>query len=154
MLQAAVLITDGSCYPNPDGPGGYCALVRRDEDLQVADCGYLPPTKGNSNNRLEMLAVIRGLQAIDDDRVEVRSDSQYVVDNTWRTVNWKKSGWLTSSGSPVKNQDLWEELLGELEGRAVTFTWVKGHNKDWDNELADMICGEIREGSSVPGDFI
>jgi ribonuclease HI len=130
-----VVYTDGSCLGNP-GPGGWAWVV----DGGPSASGGEPHT---TNQRMEVLAVIRALEALDGP-VHVMSDSTYVVNcfaqSWWR--GWERRGWRNTQGKPVANQDLWRQLLPlALEsGRPVTFEWVKGHSGDRMNDLVDQLA--------------
>jgi ribonuclease HI len=129
------LWTDGACSGNP-GPGGWAAiLVKR---LELSD--GVPAT---TNNRMELQAVIEGLRALErPSAVIVHTDSAYVMDavtKRWH-VRWRARGWLTADKQPVKNRELWEELLALVEGHAVTWQKVKGHAGVELNERCDELA--------------
>lgn len=131
------IYTDGACKGNP-GPGGWGALLKlgaREKEL----FGGEPET---TNNRMELTAVIRALEALTRRcRVEVYTDSQYVQKgiSEWLS-NWKRRGWRTADRKPVKNQDLWQRL-DELTGKhEVRWHWVKGHAGHPENERADGLA--------------
>jgi ribonuclease HI len=133
--------TDGSCLVNPNGPGGWAAIVvagGTTEELVGGD----PST---TNNRMELTAVLRGLEhAPEGSTVTVISDSQYVVKGltTWRH-GWRRKGWRKRDGEAVLNVDLWKALDGAVERHAtVAATWVRGHNGDANNDRADLLAGE------------
>jgi ribonuclease HI len=138
------MYTDGSCKGNP-GPGGYAAII-----LDPALPGQETIVRGNSrgvdvtNNQMELLAVIRGLEYLPPGSdVEVYSDSKYVVDcflKKWYT-KWRENGWRTSSGSSVLNQELWKTLLTLVENHVtISWSWVKAHSGIPYNERADRIA--------------
>lgn len=137
------IYTDGACSGNP-GIGGFgTILVHVDSDgikheKEISD-GY----KLTTNNQMELLAVIRGLEALKKPcEVVLYSDSKYVVDafnNNW-IDGWVKRGWKTASKSPVKNVELWERLLKAKEMHDVTFVWVKGHAGHDYNERCDSLA--------------
>ena len=135
-----VIYTDGSCKRNP-GPGGIGAvLIRGDGRRKEISEGF----ENTTNNRMEMLAVIRALSSLTQDykSVVVRSDSSYVVkafNEKW-IEKWHKNGWRTANKKPVENRDLWEALLPLVEARAVKFEWVKGHSTDENNQRADELA--------------
>ncbi len=138
------IFTDGAARGNPDGPGGYGAI------LQVVDakgqlhekelsCGYQKTT----NNRMELLAAIRGLEALTKPcDVTLYSDSKYLVDafNQHWIDNWQQKNWVKSDKKPVKNVDLWKALLRAMEPHQVTFVWVKGHDGHPENERCDALA--------------
>ncbi|MFW2422324.1 MAG: ribonuclease HI [Porticoccaceae bacterium] len=131
------LFTDGACRGNP-GPGGWGVLMRSGSHSKEL-CGGEAET---TNNRMEMMAVIQGLAALQRPcRVRVTSDSTYVLKGVQEWMpNWKKRGWKTSSKQPVKNVDLWQQL-DELTGQhEIEWQWVKGHSGHAENELADQLA--------------
>ena len=142
-----MIYTDGAARGNPDGPGGYGAIVQiKDKDgslLEKELSGGYPRT---TNNRMELMGVIAALEEIasfgEPCEGFIFSDSRYVVDafeKHWIT-NWKKNGWKTASGNPVKNQDLWNRLLSALEPHSFKFRWVKGHADHPENERCDQLA--------------
>ena len=136
--EAVVLIyTDGACKGNP-GPGGWGAvLVYREREKELFG-GEATTT----NNRMELTAVIRALEALTrPSRVDLHTDSQYVKNGieTW-IHGWKKNGWKTADKKPVKNADLWRELDALAARHEVRWHWVKGHNGHAGNERADALA--------------
>ena len=136
--------TDGACSGNP-GPGGWAYILRhRASDSEREDSGGEART---TNNRMELMAVIRGLSALTrESSVDVYSDSQYVLNglDSWMD-GWKKKGWVTASKSPVKNKDLWQ-LLDELRGKhTLSYHWIRGHNNHPENERADRLAVAARD---------
>ncbi len=144
------IYTDGACSGNP-GPGGYgTILVHNDangitHEKELSD-GY----KCVTNNQMELMAVIVGLEALKKPcTVSLYSDSKYVVDafnNHW-IEGWIKKGWKTAGKSPVKNVELWQRLLKAKENHDVEFIWVKGHAGHEYNERCDKlaVCAYKRE---------
>lgn len=138
-IPEAHLYTDGACSGNP-GPGGWAAILvdpRTRRRLEIT--GSEPST---TNNRMEMTAVIEGLARLKKrTRVHVFTDSRYVVQGMTSWVHgWRRNGWKTSGKKPVKNQDLWEELLLLASDHEVTFKWVEGHAGHPENERADALA--------------
>jgi ribonuclease HI len=132
-----VIYTDGACKGNP-GPGGWGALLScngQEKEL----FGGEPNT---TNNRMELTAVISGLEALKRPcRVVVYTDSQYVKKGISEWIhNWKKRGWKTASKEPVKNADLWQMLDASQERHQVEWRWVKGHAGHPENERADQLA--------------
>jgi ribonuclease HI len=132
---ATVVYTDGSCLGNP-GPGGWAWAI----DGGPSASGGEPHT---TNQRMEVLAVVRALEAVEGP-VHVVSDSTYVVNcfrQRWH-AGWMRRGWKNSQGRPVANRDLWEALfaLALDPVRQVTFEWVKGHSGDRMNDLVDALA--------------
>jgi ribonuclease HI len=133
------LFTDGACKGNP-GPGGWGVLLRYGE-VEKELCGGEPNT---TNNRMEMLAVISGLEALKRaSKVRITTDSQYVLKgiNEWMD-GWKARGWKTSAKQPVKNVDLWQRLDAALATHSVEWKWVKGHAGHEENERADQLANK------------
>ena len=146
------IFTDGACSGNP-GPGGFGALVlKRGKVIQEMCAGEDHTT----NNRMEMMAVIVGLEyaltIIDShtERILVTTDSKYVMEGITRWVQgWKRNGWQTKAKQPVKNQDLWMRL-DDLQAKLnVTYKWVKGHAGHKWNERADELA---RQGIKIRGE--
>jgi ribonuclease HI len=136
-MKRVRLITDGSCLGNP-GRGGWAAILRYGGQKKEL-WGSTPET---TNNRMEMMAVLRGLQAIKQNcEVEIEIDSEYVKNGITKWLSgWKRNGWRTASKSPVKNQDLWQQLDEELQRHQVSWTWVKGHADHDDNNRCDELA--------------
>lgn len=136
-LPRVDIFTDGACRGNP-GPGGWAALIRsgaREKELS----GGEPLT---TNNRMELLAAIRGLEALRKPcRVDLHTDSQYLRHGITRWVhNWQRSGWRTSDKKPVKNAELWQELIEAAAPHRVEWHWVKAHNGHPENERVDALA--------------
>jgi ribonuclease HI len=138
-LKEIIVYTDGACSGNP-GPGGWGAILMHGGVIKEISGGEAHTT----NNRMEMMGVIRALEAIKNPRiVKVHSDSAYVINcfnNKWY-VNWRRNGWRNSSKQPVENRDLWEEMLTQVE-RHTKVQWikVKGHSTDEWNNRADELA--------------
>lgn len=134
------MFTDGACRGNP-GPGGWAVLLRMGKKERELSGGE-PLT---TNNRMELLAAIRGLQALKRPcRVELHTDSIYVRDGITRWIhNWRQNGWRTSDKKPVKNAELWQELLDAAQPHRVEWRWVKGHSGHPENDRVDSLaCAE------------
>jgi ribonuclease HI len=131
------IFTDGACRGNP-GPGGWGALLRYG-DNERSLCGGEHET---TNNRMELMAVIKGLSALQRScEVTVTSDSTYVLKGIQEWMpNWKKKGWKTASKKPVKNVDLWQQLDELVELHTINWQWVKGHSGHAENEIADQLA--------------
>jgi len=147
------LYSDGAARGNPDGPGGYGAIltyldtkgILHEKELTA---GYVKTT----NNRMELMAVIVGLEALNRPcEVEVYSDSKYVVDafNQHWIDGWLKKGWKRGKNEPVKNVDLWKRLLKAKEQHQVTFVWVKGHAGHDYNERCDQLATSSADGENL-----
>lgn len=131
------MFTDGACKGNP-GAGGWGALLRFGE-TEKSICGGEPQT---TNNRMELMAAIRGLETLSEPcEVVLTTDSQYVrLGITQWMVKWKKNGWKTADRKPVKNQDLWQALDAMVQKHKVQWNWVKGHSGHRENEIADDLA--------------
>jgi ribonuclease HI len=131
------IYTDGACKGNP-GPGGWGALLRMGGKEKELFGGEAATT----NNRMELMAVIRALEALKRPcAVRVHTDSVYVQKGISEWVhNWKKNGWRTSAKQPVKNADLWRELDEIAAKHQVKWLWVKGHAGHVENERADGLA--------------
>lgn len=131
------LFTDGACSGNP-GPGGWGVILRY-KGVEKELCGGEPAT---TNNRMEMTAVIRGLNALTRPcTVEVYTDSQYVQKGITEWLRgWKARGWKTADKKPVKNEDLWRELDAAAARHKVSWHWVRGHAGHAENERADQLA--------------
>ena len=146
------LYSDGSSRGNP-GPGGYGTLLRYVRPTgevieREYSCGYRLTT----NNRMELLGVIAGLEALNRPcTVDVYSDSQYVVkafNDNW-IDGWLRRGWKNASKDPVKNVDLWKRLLRAMEGHDVTYHWVRGHAGHPENERCDTLATAAADGDDL-----
>ena len=133
------IYSDGACKGNP-GAGGWGALLISGGHRKEI-CGGEPNT---TNNRMEMLAVIRALESLKrPSTVQVHTDSQYVQKgiSEWMS-GWKKRGWRTADGKPVKNQDLWQELDALSRKHHIEWNWVRGHAGHPENERADALANQ------------
>ncbi len=137
------IYTDGACSGNP-GPGGWGVLLRWNGHEKELFGGEAETT----NNRMEMMAVIRALEALKNpSEVALYTDSKYVMQGVAEWLEgWKAKGWKTAAKKPVKNVDLWQEIDALVQVHDVAFHWVKGHAGDPDNERADALA---RKGISV-----
>jgi ribonuclease HI len=131
------IYTDGACSGNP-GPGGWGAVVCYQTMESDLSGGELTTT----NNRMEMLAAIKALQALPRYcKVNLYTDSLYLRDGITRWMkNWKNNGWKTADKKPVKNQDLWQNLDQLLTQHDISWHWVKGHDGHELNERADALA--------------
>jgi len=147
------IYTDGAARGNPDGPGGYGTILEYVDskgELHIKELskGYEKTT----NNRMELMAVIAGLEALNRScEVEVYSDSQYVVNafNQHWVDGWIKKGWKRGKNEPVKNVDLWKRLLEAKQKHSVTFHWVKGHDGHPQNERCDELATTAADGTNL-----
>ncbi|WP_411895240.1 ribonuclease HI [Winogradskyella sp. A2] len=134
------LFTDGGAEPNP-GKGGFGVVLSYKGRTKEFVVGYELTT----NNRMELMAVIFGLERIKTKaKVTIFSDSKYVVDGIEKgwAENWERSNWIRKKGNLVLNKDLWERLLDVLDKHEVTFHWVKGHAGHIENERCDVLANE------------
>ena len=147
------IYTDGAARGNPDGPGGYGSILEYVDPNGILHTreysqGYVKTT----NNRMELMAVVAGLEALTVPcNVEVYSDSKYVVDafnkkwiDSWIAKNWKRG-----KNEPVKNVDIWKRLLQAKEKHNVTFIWVKGHAGHDKNERCDFLATSAADGANL-----
>jgi ribonuclease HI len=131
------VFTDGACSGNP-GPGGWGAILRSGAHEKEISGGERMTT----NNRMELMAAIRALEALTKpSTVVIHTDSKYVMDGITQWLpRWKKNGWKTADKKPVKNEDLWRALEAECARHEVTWRWVRGHNGHAENERADALA--------------
>ncbi|WP_114520577.1 ribonuclease HI [Altererythrobacter sp. ZODW24] len=141
-MKHVEIYTDGSCKGNP-GPGGWGALLRMGKHEKEMSGGD-PDT---TNNRMEMLAIVRALEAlIEPCIVDLYSDSKYVLDGMTRWIEgWQARGWKTAAKKPVRNTDLWHELIEAAGRHEMHWHWVKGHNGHPENERADVLATEAAD---------
>lgn len=139
-MKTVYLYTDGACSGNP-GPGGYGAILKYGK-YEKEICGGDPNT---TNNRMELLGVIKGLEALNEPcRVVLTSDSKYVIDalqQGW-AVKWKQNGWMRNKKEQALNPDLWERLLQLTSTHEMEYNWVKGHAGHPENERCDKMAVE------------
>ena len=136
-LPHVELFTDGACKGNP-GPGGWGALLRMGSNEKELSGAENPST----NNRMELMAAIKGLEALTRPcRVTLSTDSMYVKDGITKWVhNWRRNGWRTADKKPVKNAELWQALCAAVEPHQITWKWVKGHAGHAENERVDQLA--------------
>ena len=147
--EVVEIFTDGACKGNP-GVGGWGALLRHGAHSKELFGGE----RNTTNNRMELLAVIRALEALKRSvRVRLHTDSKYVQQgiSTW-IHDWKRRGWKTASKQPVKNEDLWRELDRLAARHEIEWLWVKGHSGHDGNEAADRLANlgvqKVMEGGA------
>ena len=139
------MYTDGACRGNP-GPGGWGVVMYYGDHSKTLS-GFAAQT---TNNRMELTAVIEGLQALKRPcEIELYTDSKYVMQgiNEW-IENWKRNGWKTATRKPVKNLDLWQRLDQAISRHRVRWKWVKGHSGIAGNELADQLANAAIDSGS------
>jgi ribonuclease HI len=137
MTPQVVIYTDGACSGNP-GPGGWGAVLISGGHRKEIWGGEIATT----NNRMELMAAIQALEALKKPcRVELHTDSQYVQKGIHEWIHsWKRRGWRTADGKPVKNDDLWRRLDEARSRHDVSWRWVKGHAGHELNERADALA--------------
>ena len=139
-LPSVEIFTDGACRGNP-GPGGWAALIRSGTREKEISGGEALTT----NNRMELTAAIEALNALKRPcRVELHTDSNYVRDGITKWIHaWQRNGWRTADKKPVKNADLWQQLLDAAARNQVRWHWVKGHRGHPENDRVDALaCAE------------
>ena len=149
-LRHVTIHTDGSCIGNP-GPGGYAAILEYQGREMELSGGF----RRTTNNRMEILAVIKGLEALTECcSVTVYSDSQYVVESIekGRVKKWQANGWMRNKRERAVNDDLWKLLLSMLDKHNVEFRWVKGHAGNAGNIRADRLAVAAANGKDLPPD--
>ncbi len=152
------IFTDGAARGNPEGPGGYgCVLQYIDTKGTLHEREYSAGYKKTTNNRMELMAAIVGLEALTRPcEVKLISDSKYVTDafnQNW-IEGWLKNNWKTSTKKPVKNIDLWKRLLKAKEQHRVEFVWVKGHAGHPENERCDKLATSAADGTNLLDDVV
>lgn len=146
----AVIYTDGGCSGNP-GPGGYAAVVLQGDDRKELSGGF----RRTTNNRMEILACIAGLEALPPGTdVVLISDSKYTVDAMTKgwAKKWRSKNWMRTPTEQAKNPDLWERMLKVCEERNVAFRWVKGHAGTEENERCDELAVAASKGEDLEVD--
>ena len=141
-MKHVEIFTDGACKGNP-GPGGWGALLRmgrHEKELSGSD----PET---TNNRMEMTAAIRALNAlIEPCEVTLHTDSRYLIDGMTKWIDgWKKRGWVNASKKPVRNADLWHDLIEAVARHQVQWEWVRGHSGHVENERVDKLASDAAQ---------
>ena len=149
-MKKIELFTDGACKGNP-GPGGWGALLRmgrHEKELSGSEAQ-------TTNNRMEMTAAIKGLNAlIEPCDIDLYTDSRYVIDGITKWVaGWKRNGWVNASKQPVRNADLWHQLIEAAQRHRIEWHWVRGHNGHVENERVDKLASDaaIAAGKSAAG---
>ena len=139
MTQLVEMYTDGACRGNP-GKGGWGVLLRYGDAAKNLYGGEELTT----NNRMELTAVIKGLEALTKScRIKITTDSKYVLQGVTEWMpNWKKRNWRTANKKPVLNVELWQQLDELVAQHEIEWNWVKGHSGHPENELADQLANQ------------
>ncbi|MGN0161229.1 MAG: ribonuclease HI [Lachnospiraceae bacterium] len=150
------IYTDGSARGNPDGPGGYGTILKYiTPDGEVHEKELSQGYKKTTNNRMELMAAIVGLESLKKPcEVELYSDSQYLIKafNDHWLEGWIKKGWKRGKNEPVKNVDLWKRLLEATKPHQITWIWVKGHDGHEYNERCDTLATTAADGDDLMDD--
>lgn len=145
------IYTDGACLGNP-GPGGYGTIITSKFSSTELSGGY----KLTTNNRMEMMAVIKGLESLQEkSMVTICSDSKYVIDaidKGWAR-RWKINGWMRNKKDKAINPDLWEQLLALCSKHTISFVWIKGHSGHIQNERCDQLAVNAAKQSDLSEDL-
>ncbi|TYC93566.1 ribonuclease HI [Novosphingobium sp. BW1] len=138
-MKKIEIFTDGACKGNP-GPGGWGALLRMGEHEKEMSGSESQTT----NNRMEMTAVIKALEVLNQPcEIVLCTDSKYVIDGITKWVHgWQKKGWVNAAKKPVANDDLWREMLAATKPHKITWQWVRGHNGHAENERVDQLASD------------
>ncbi len=144
-MKQVEIFTDGACKGNP-GPGGWGALIRYGKHEKEI-CGGEHDT---TNNRMELLAAINALKIlVEPCEVLLHTDSKYVLDGITRWVEgWQRNGWKNASKQPVRNADLWHQLIEAAGKHEVEWHWIKGHSGNPGNERADALASAAADAIS------
>ena len=150
-LKEVTIYTDGACSGNP-GPGVYGVVLLYQGHRKELSAGFRETT----NNRMEILAVISGLESLKEKcKVTLYTDSQYVVnaiEKNW-AKKWRANGWMRNKKEPALNADLWARLLKLCEVHELKFVWVRGHAGNRENERCDRLAVDAVKQSNLPLDI-
>jgi ribonuclease HI len=141
-VKQVEIFTDGACKGNP-GPGGWGAVIRYGKHSKEICGGEVDTT----NNRMELSAAINALNVlVEPCQVLLHTDSKYVLDGITRWVEgWKRNGWKNASKQPVRNAELWHQLIDAADRHEIEWHWVKGHSGNEGNDLADRLASAAAE---------
>lgn len=151
-MKHVKIYTDGACANNPYGNGGYGTIIVDDSQRRELSGGFQQTT----NNRMEMYAVIKGLEALEEpSQVTVYSDSKYLVDSISKgwVYRWQANNWMRNKKDPALNVDLWQRMLDLCEQHQVTFQWVRGHAGHPENERCDRLAVNALKHENLPCDL-
>ncbi len=149
-MKKVTIYTDGACRGNP-GPGGYGVVLLHGGHRKELSGGFARTT----NNRMELLACIRGLEALKYPcLVDLYSDSRYVVDGIEKgwAARWQRNNWMRTKTEPAVNADLWQRLLELLAEHRVRLHWVRGHSGNEENEVCDRLATTAARQKNLPRD--
>lgn len=149
-MKEVTINSDGGSFGNP-GPGGYGVVLKYKNHRKELSGGFRKTT----NNRMEILGVIRGLQELTEPcNVKIFTDSRYVVNTISKgwALKWRANNWVKSNKEVAANSDLWAILLELCDKHKVTMNWVKGHAGDIENERCDVLCKIAGKRSNLPED--
>ena len=146
MSQRVRAFTDGGCRGNP-GPGGWGALLEYGKHRRELSGSAASTT----NNQMELMAAIQALESLSRScEVDLYTDSTYVQKGMKEWLkSWRKRGWKTAAGKPVKNAELWQRLDAAAQRHRVTWHWVKGHAGHAGNEAADRLANEAMDAQAA-----
>jgi ribonuclease HI len=146
VLKHVDIFTDGACKGNP-GPGGWGALIRYGSHEKEVSGGQ-PDT---TNNRMELSAAIHALNSlVEPCRVALHTDSKYVSDGITKWVaGWQRNGWKNASKQPVRNADLWHDLIDAAKRHEIEWIWVKGHSGHEGNDRADKLASDAADAVAI-----
>ncbi|PID58641.1 ribonuclease HI [candidate division KSB3 bacterium] len=151
-MKHVEIYTDGACLNNPYGNGGYGAIIVDGEQQRELSGGF----QNTTNNRMEMMAVIAGLEALEGAcEVMLYSDSQYIVNsiNKGWVYRWKANNWMRNKKERALNVDLWRRILSLCNTHNVTFRWLRGHSGHPENERCDRLAAAALKGDDLPSDL-
>jgi ribonuclease HI len=149
-MKKITIYSDGACSGNP-GPGGFGVILEFNDTKKELSGGF----RNTTNNRMELLGVITGLEALKEPcEVTAVTDSQYVVNGIEKgwAAKWKANGWMRNSKDAALNADLWDRLLTLTKVHKVTFRWIRGHNGHTQNERCDRLAVAAASQSNLPND--
>lgn len=155
-LHEVQIYTDGAARGNPGNGGSARCCASGTRTAVIHERELSEGFQLTTNNRMELLGVIRAFQALKHPcRVHVQTDSKYVADafNKDWISSWKRKGWKNAKREPVANRDLWEELLAAMDGHEVTFGWIEGHAGHPENERCDALATAAADGENLSRDI-
>lgn len=151
-MKHVIIYTDGACANNPYGNGGYGTIIVNGTQRQELSGGF----QNTTNNRMEMYAVIKGLEALQEPcEATVYSDSKYLVDSISKgwVYRWQTNNWMRNKKDPALNVDLWQRILDLCQKHKVTLQWVRGHAGHPENERCDQLAVRALKQENLPSDF-